>query len=58
MTSIYRMVPVEHVPAYLAAGWMVLLPSRPHPVGDAYARVPMIWICQCPPVEIQALKRE
>jgi len=24
---------------------MVVFPSRPHPIGDAYRRVPMVWGC-------------
>ena len=27
------------------------MPSRAHPVGDAYGRVPIMWVCECEPVE-------
>jgi hypothetical protein len=51
-------VPVERVAEYLACGWVVLLPSRPHPVGDAYGRVPIQWLCSCQPVEPNNLDGE
>jgi hypothetical protein len=48
--AIYRSVDAHHVNAWLRLGWMVLLPSKSHPVADAYARVPLVWICQeCDP---------
>jgi hypothetical protein len=44
----YLSVHAENVEAHLQAGWLVALPARPHPVADAYARVPMVWLCDCP----------
>jgi len=45
----YRTVVAELVEDYLRAGWMIVLPSRAHPVGDAYGRVPIMWVCECEP---------
>ena len=46
-TFVYKTVHVDEVEAYLARGWMVVLPSRPHPGGDAYCKIPMAWLCDC-----------
>ena len=48
---IYKTVVATAVNGYLRLGWQVVLPSRWHPVGDAYARVPIQWLCQCPSAE-------
>jgi hypothetical protein len=45
----YRTVVAELVEDYLRAGWMIVLPSRAHPVGDAYGRLPIMWVCECEP---------
>jgi hypothetical protein len=41
------MVVAHEVDSYLRRGWMVILPSRPHPVGDEYMRIPMVKLCEC-----------
>jgi hypothetical protein len=49
MPTTYMTVEARDVEAFLKSGWLVALPSRPHPVGDAYERIPLVWVCpDCP----------
>jgi hypothetical protein len=48
MPTIYLTVQARDVEMYLKAGWVVVLPSRPHVVADEYRRVPLVWLCECP----------
>ena len=47
---LYATVKVDDVEDYLRCAWMVVLPSRHVPVGDAYVRIPMQRPCKCEPI--------
>jgi hypothetical protein len=44
--QIYKYVSHDGIIPHLVRGWMVVIPTCPHPVADERG-VMMIWLCEC-----------